>query len=175
MKKTEKPEPVTIELPDNIPGMIIEPLEVPEREIPEDFNIWRKEMHHDIQGTSWRVRNDPFTVCGILWNPIPNGSKLGIVRRKQGRQKMPGISDEADEIQTGSWRANKIKIRGKGCEALPPFRYALFSYSMPNSLRHVLFLAVISPSTAQPLSCWKWATAEVNFIPATPSILPTST
>lgn len=31
--------PATIELEDNIPGMIIEPLELPEREIPEDFNI----------------------------------------------------------------------------------------------------------------------------------------
>lgn len=39
MKNTPKTEPATIELPDNIPGMIIEPLEVPEREIPEDFNI----------------------------------------------------------------------------------------------------------------------------------------
>lgn len=39
MKKTEKPEPVTIELEDNIPGMVIEPLELSEREIPEDFNI----------------------------------------------------------------------------------------------------------------------------------------
>lgn len=39
MKKTEKPEPATIELPDNIPGMVIEPLEVPEREIPEDWDI----------------------------------------------------------------------------------------------------------------------------------------
>lgn len=34
-----KPAPVEIELPDNIPGMIIEPLEVPEREIPEDWDI----------------------------------------------------------------------------------------------------------------------------------------
>ena len=39
MKNTPKTEPVTIELPDNIPGMIIEPPEVPEREIPEDWDI----------------------------------------------------------------------------------------------------------------------------------------
>ncbi len=39
MKNPPKPEPVTIELPDNIPGMIVEPLEVPEREIPEDWDI----------------------------------------------------------------------------------------------------------------------------------------
>lgn len=32
-------EPVTIELPDNIPGMVIEPLELPEREIPDDWDI----------------------------------------------------------------------------------------------------------------------------------------
>lgn len=39
MKNTPIPEPVEIELEDNIPGMVIEPLELPEREIPEDFNI----------------------------------------------------------------------------------------------------------------------------------------
>lgn len=35
--------PYEIELSDNIPGQVIEPLKVPEREIPEDFNIRRKE------------------------------------------------------------------------------------------------------------------------------------
>ena len=39
MKNTPETEPVTIELPDNIPGMVIEPLELPEREIPEDWDI----------------------------------------------------------------------------------------------------------------------------------------
>lgn len=39
MKNTPETEPVTIELEDNIPGMVIEPLELPEREIPEDFSI----------------------------------------------------------------------------------------------------------------------------------------
>lgn len=39
MKNTPVTEPVTIELPDSIPGMVIEPLEVPEREIPEDWDI----------------------------------------------------------------------------------------------------------------------------------------
>ena len=44
MKKTEKPEPVTIELEDHIPGMVIEPLELPEREIPEDWDILTPEI-----------------------------------------------------------------------------------------------------------------------------------
>lgn len=39
MKNPEPAEPVTIELPDNIPGVVIEPLELPEREIPEDWDI----------------------------------------------------------------------------------------------------------------------------------------
>lgn len=38
-KNPESPEPVTIELEDNIPGMVIEPQELPEREIPEDWDI----------------------------------------------------------------------------------------------------------------------------------------
>jgi hypothetical protein len=41
MKNTLKPEPepVTIELPDIVDGKIIEPPELPEREIPEDMDI----------------------------------------------------------------------------------------------------------------------------------------
>ncbi len=39
MKNTPKPVPATIELPDNIPGTVIEPPELPEREIPEDWDI----------------------------------------------------------------------------------------------------------------------------------------
>ena len=39
MKKIYKPEPAIIELPANIPGQIIEPQEMPEREIPEDWDI----------------------------------------------------------------------------------------------------------------------------------------
>lgn len=39
MKSNDKQEPVEIELTDNVPGMVIEPMELPEREIPEDFNI----------------------------------------------------------------------------------------------------------------------------------------
>ena len=35
--RTDFLKPVTIDLPDSIPGTVIEPLEVPEREIPEDF------------------------------------------------------------------------------------------------------------------------------------------
>ena len=35
--------PATIELPDNIPGMVIEPLDLPEREIPEDWDVFGKD------------------------------------------------------------------------------------------------------------------------------------
>ena len=43
MKNTEKTEPVEIELEDSIPGMVIEAKEEPEREIPEDWDIWGKD------------------------------------------------------------------------------------------------------------------------------------
>ena len=40
MKETpEKIEPVEIEIIDDFPGMIVDPKELPEQEIPEDFDI----------------------------------------------------------------------------------------------------------------------------------------
>ena len=41
--KKEKQEPVTIELDDNVPGMVIEPTPIPERIIPDDWDIFEED------------------------------------------------------------------------------------------------------------------------------------
>lgn len=39
VSREDSHQPVTIELDDSVPGMIVEPKKLPEREVPEDFDI----------------------------------------------------------------------------------------------------------------------------------------